>query len=329
MTGDDLHILNTLLGWQAAGTSCCLATVLRTWGASPRPPGSLMAWREDGAIVGSVSGGCIENELLLRWRAGRISSTLPQRLLFGGRNDAQLRLPCGAEVEVMVEAAPDMAKLLLLRDGIAAGQAMARWVDLASGRTQVCAAGPEAAFALDGSVVTSIHGPRWRLFVVGACDIGRHLAGMATALDFVVTVCDPREEYRASWDVPGHPVVADMPDDAVTAWQPDARSAIVTVSHDPKIDDLALISALASPAYYVAAVGSGATSARRRERLAMFDLAPDQIDRLHAPAGLPIGSRTPGEIGLSILAEMVAERGRNLASPPRAACRSEYAETLR
>jgi len=312
MDGDDLHVLDTVLDWHASGDRFHLATVLRTWGASPRPPGSWMAWRDDGAIVGSVSGGCIEDELLYRWRHGEFEQTAPRRVVFGGPDDPgarPLRLPCGAVIELLIEVAPDPGHLHALRDGIVAGRLMARRVDIESGRCAASAAAADAGFSFGAGVVSSVHGPRWRLFIVGACDIGRHLASMAPALGFVVSVCDPREEYRAVWDLDALPVLADMPDDALLAWLPDTRSAVVTVSHDPKIDDLALIDALKSPAFYIAAVGSLVTSAQRRERLALFDLSAHEIARLHAPAGLPIGSRTPAEIALSILAELVAERG--------------------
>lgn len=322
MSGDDLHILDSVLAWHTAGRRFHLATVLKTWGASPRPPGSWMAWRDDAAIVGSVSGGCIEDELLHRWRGGRLGTgAQPQCLIFGGPDDRTLRLPCGASVEVLVEPAPDIEALRRLRDGIAAGRSMARSLRLDNGQASISEAAPDAAFGLDAGVLTSIHGPRWRLFIVGACDIGRQLATLAGALDFVVSICDPREEYRASWTIADLPVLPGMPDDELLAWQADRRSAIVTVSHDPKLDDLALIDALQSPAFYVAAVGSQASSAKRRERLALFDLEPAAIKRLHAPAGLAIGSRTPAEIALSILAEMVALRSNTLRTQqPAAAC---------
>lgn len=325
MIGDDRYILDTVLDWHASGRRFHFATVLKTWGASPRPAGAWMAWRDDGAIVGSLSGGCIEDALLRRWRAGALQSNAPQCLAFGGAADPDVRLPCGAVIEVLVEPVPPIEVFASLRDGIAAGALMRRRVDIVSGEASAAVCGDDEVanrpvFRLECGLLETLHGPRWRVFIVGASDLGRQLASLAASLDFAVTVCDPRQEYVAAWTLDSVPVLVDMPDDALAGWKPDARSAIVAVSHDPKIDDLVLIDGLKTPAFYIAAVGSQATSAKRRERLALFDLAPEEVARLHAPAGLPIGSRTPAEIALSILAEMVAERRREPEAAGSPAC---------
>ena len=158
-------------------------------------------------------------------------------------------------------------------------------------------------------------GPRWRLLIVGAGQIGRYLAPMAAAVGFDVTVCDPRFEAEAAWDVALAPMVRDMPDDFLLHWQPDAHSAVVAVSHDPKIDDLLLLEALKSAAFFIGAIGSLANQAKRRERLAGFDLSAGEIARLRGPVGLDIGSRTPPELAVSIAAELVAVRaGKRQAS---------------
>jgi xanthine dehydrogenase accessory factor len=153
-----------------------------------------------------------------------------------------------------------------------------------------------------------VFGPRWRLLVIGAGQLSRVLAQMALALDFEVTCCDPREEYHLTWDVPGTQFSKAMPDDAVIGMQLDPHSAVVAVTHDPKLDDMVLLEALKSPAFYVGALGSRSNTAKRKERLAMFDLTADEIGRLHGPVGLDLGGKTPAEIAVSILAEIIAVR---------------------
>jgi xanthine dehydrogenase accessory factor len=154
-----------------------------------------------------------------------------------------------------------------------------------------------------------VFGPRYRLLVIGAGQLTAYLCSMALGLGFDITVCDPREKYTTSWDVPGVRVVREMPDDVVRAMGPDRSMAVIALTHDPKLDDLALMEALRSPAFYVAAIGSRSNNARRRERfLQHFDMTEDEVGRLHGPAGLYTGSKTPPEIALSILAEMIAAK---------------------
>jgi len=162
------------------------------------------------------------------------------------------------------------------------------------------------AFSFDGKSMRALYGPRWRMLVIGAGQLSRALAQMALGLDFEVIVCDPREEYHLTWDVPGTTFSTAMPDDLAVELQLDPHTAVVAVTHDPKLDDLVLLEALKSPAFYVGALGSRVNTAKRKERLALFDLSAAEIERLHGPIGLDIGSRTPAEIAVSILAEIVA-----------------------
>jgi xanthine dehydrogenase accessory factor len=185
---------------------------------------------------------------------------------------------------------------------------VARRVDLASGDWSLEAAQPTDECSRTQTAFTSIHGPRWRMLVIGASEIAHYLAEVASTVDFQVFVCDPREEYKSAWRAKGATWIDGMPDDAVPAFRPDGHSVILTVSHDPKLDDMALLEALKSDAFYVGAVGSSRTSAERRKRLADFDLSPQEIARLRGPVGLSIGSRTPPEIALAILADLVASR---------------------
>ncbi|MGZ8319215.1 MAG: XdhC family protein, partial [Telluria sp.] len=183
---------------------------------------------------------------------------------------------------------------------------VARKIHLDTGMVALETAPAGASQHIDNRVLTTIHGPRWRLFIIGAGQLSRFLAQVATAMDYHVTVCDPREEYRAGWQLPGVRLVHLMPDDLVIEAKLDARSAVVALTHDPKLDDLALMEALKSDAFYVGAIGSRLNNARRRERLKEFDLSDEQLARLHGPIGLYIGSKTPAEIAVSILAELTA-----------------------
>jgi xanthine dehydrogenase accessory factor len=304
----DLDVLERALEWKSSGKRVWLVTVAQTFGASPRPPGSLLAIREDGILVGSVSGGCIEDDLVLR--RNEYARRKPAFASYGITAEEARRfgLPCGGQLEVIIEAdvSPDEIRALL--DRIQAGRIVARSVDLASGAWSFADAQPTDECVRGESRFTSVHGPRWRMLIIGASEIAVYLAQIAETLDFSVSVCDPREEYRGAWRVEGTHWAAGMPDDAVLAFRPDGHSVILTVSHDPKLDDMALLEALKSEAFYVGAVGSKQTSADRRKRLADFDLTAGQIARLRGPVGLTIGSRTPPEIAVAILADLVAAR---------------------
>ena len=304
----DLDVLESARAWRAEGRRVWLLTVAQTFGASPRPPGSLAAIREDGILVGSVSGGCIEDDLVAR--RAEYAGAMPQFARYGVSAEEARRfgLPCGGELEIIIECDPDVARLAALLDRIGAGEIVARHVDLATGAWSIerASAGDECMRTAER--FTSIHGPRWRMLIIGASEIAHYLAEVASTVDYQVFVCDPREEYKGAWRVPGARWIDGMPDDAVAAFRPDGHSVILAVSHDPKLDDLALLEALKSGAFYVGAVGSSRTSAERRKRLATFDLTSQQIARLHGPVGLSIGSRTPPEIALAILADLIASR---------------------
>ncbi len=304
----DLDVLERARDWRREGRRVWLLTVAQTFGASPRPPGSLAVIRDDGILVGSVSGGCIEDDLVARRE--EYSGRLPQFAAYGVSAEEARRfgLPCGGELEVIVEPGVAVAELEALLERIAGGHVVARHVDLANGNWTLEPASAGDECARTATRFTSVHGPRWRMLVVGASEIAHYLAEVAATVDFQVFVCDPRAEYRTAWRAKGATWLDGMPDDAVVAFRPDGHSVILTVSHDPKLDDMALLEALKSDAFYVGSVGSARTSAERRKRLAEFDLSPQQIARLRGPVGLSIGSRTPPEIALAILADLVASR---------------------
>jgi xanthine dehydrogenase accessory factor len=310
MDSSDLMTLDTALGWLDAGHRVMLATVVQTWGSSPRPPGAWAAFCDDGRVAGSVSGGCIEDDLATRARGYGGAQAQPEVVRYGVTRDEADRfgLPCGGTLRLVLEQA-DSATLRALQQRLARRELVKRVVNLHTGHSTLHPAEPEDELFCDDAVLHSIHGPRWRLLIIGAGQTSVHLASMATALDYAVTVCDPREEYRGAWPLPGIPFTTEMPDDAVTAMHPDARTAIVALTHDPKLDDLALIDALQSRAFYVGALGSRVNQEARKARLREhFDLTPEQLSRLYGPVGLPIGSRTPGEIAVSILAGLTAAK---------------------
>lgn len=310
MDSIDLEVLKSCARWLADGHRCELVTVIRTWGSSPRPEGAMLAVRDDGQVIGSVSGGCIEDDLIARTRENGLSRIAPEIVRYGITADEAHRfgLPCGGTIELAIEPLSEASRIPELLERLAKRQLVARRLHLATGDVSYTQAGPGMSLQVSESVLTTVHGPRWRLLIIGAGQLSGFLAQIAMGMDYLVTICDPRDEYRDSWDLPGVELVRDMPDDYVIAIQPDSRSAILALTHDPKLDDLALMEALRSDAFYVGAIGSRLNNARRRERLKLFDLTDAQLEKLHGPVGIYIGSKTPAEIAISILAEMTAAK---------------------
>ena len=310
MDSVDLQVLKSSVEWLRTGHRVVLATVVETWGSAPRPPGALLAIRDDGQVSGSVSGGCVEDDLIDRIRNHALAGDKPEIVLYGISKEqaARFGLPCGGRLQIVLEPLADADSLSVLLKRIGQRELIARTLDLESGKVTVAPASRKDTLVFDGKKLTTIHGPRWRLLVIGAGQLSRYLAQMALALDYNVVVCDPREEYANSWDVPEADFTRGMPDDVITELDLDSHSAVVAVTHDPKLDDLALIEALKSAAFYVGALGSRLNTAKRKQRLAEFDLSQGELDRLHGPVGLRIGSKTPPEIAVAILAEMTAVR---------------------
>ncbi len=318
MNGVDIEVLRTSLEWLERGHRVTLGTVVRTWGSSPRPPGSMMAIRDDGQVVGSVSGGCIEDDLIVRVRQGELASRLPQRTLYGASAEEAQRfgLPCGGSVELVLEPVGPQSQLRELLAGVEARQQLSRRLELATGMVKLGLAWEGETVQFDGAVLHTVHGPRARLLVIGGGQLSRYLAQMALMLDYRVTVCEPRKEYHEGWEaMPGVLLSTEMPDDLVLQMNLDAACAVVTLTHDPKLDDLALMEALRTPAFYVGALGSRRNNEARRQRLRHFELGSAELSRLRGPVGLRLGGLTPPEIALAIVAEMTAlRRGVDLAA---------------
>lgn len=303
----DLDVLSEARQWLAEGHRVRLLTVIETFGSAPRPVGSMLAIRGDGRISGSVSGGCVEDDLILRATQGE-QSLLPQRLTYGVTKDEATRfgLPCGGTLELVAEPLLDGVWIAELLERCGAHQLVVRELDMQRGKVALDTAERNDELMFDGTTLRTVFGPRWRLLIIGAGQLSQILAMMAAPLGYAVLVCDPRDTYAKAWDSSVGTYLAGMPDDVLRELPCDQHTAIAAVTHDPKLDDMALLEALRSPAFYVGALGSRANQSKRRERLAMFDLSAEQIARLHGPIGLHIGSRTPAEIALSILAQITA-----------------------
>ena len=306
----DREILETAIDWLETGHRPVLVTVARTWGSSPRPVGSLFLMRDDGAFSGSVSGGCVEQDLVARYRDGELTEVFPTRIDYGINREeaARLGLPCGGRLELMIERLDNPVPLRVLLDRIRANTLTVRRVCLNTGEVSLHAASGEDEFACTDYFLTRVFGPRWTLLLIGAGHLSRYVAQLALMLDYRVMVCDPRDAYDPDGLDENVERLRCMPDEAVQACTGNPRSVVLALTHDPRLDDMALLDALQSSAFYVGAIGSIQNSDRRRERLAALGVTPKQLQRLHAPVGLPIGSRSPPEIAISIMAEITALR---------------------
>ncbi|MDY0005816.1 MAG: XdhC family protein [Spongiibacteraceae bacterium] len=321
----DQQVLHQLRDWLSGGLPVWLCTIVETRGASPRPVGALLACNGEGELVGSLSGGCIEDDLLERLVARELAADVPELYHYGlsAEENARLGLPCGGQLTVLIEP--------LHRAGAAAGQqapaaharveqltwlltlleqrrCVRREVDLDSGAWQLSEIDEVEPLLVTDARVRQDFGPRYTLLLIGAGALAQAVAELALRMDYRVLVNDPRPEWLARWPVAGVQCVAGMPDDAVRRYAADERSIVITLTHDPRIDDMALMEALTTRAFYVGALGSQRTSAKRVQRLRQLDLSDAQLARLHAPVGLAIGSKTPMEIAVAILAELTQLR---------------------
>ena len=329
----DVMVLRSLRDWRKSGHRALLATVVRTWGSSPRPVGSIMALCDSGSVVGSVSGGCIEDDLIDRFtkayaHAARIGSKdtstsrgtvftdlsqipsgPPQHVKYGITADEAHRfgLPCGGTLELLLEFDPAPKQLEELVQRLEKGELVQRVTVLATGESHLQASTSPQDLQIDAEKLVNTFGPEYRMLLIGAGQMTEYLATMAIFNGFAVTVCDPREEYRGAWSVAGVALHSDMPDDVVRAFTPDRRSCVIALTHDPKLDDLALLEALESDAFYIGAIGSRRNNTARHQRMKEhFEQTDDSLARLRGPIGIYIGSKTPAEIAVSIMAEVLA-----------------------
>ena len=308
MNSTDYIVLKTAITWLREGRRIAIATVVQTWGSSPRPVGSWLAIRDDGQVVGSVSGGCVEDDLIRRVQTEILVRNLPEMVVYGVSREeaARFGLPCGGTLRLLVEPRPEQAVLESILEAIEGHQLILREVDLHTGKSVLRPGIKTDGFSLSDSAMQTSYGPRWRMFVIGAGQLSLYVANFAVASDFDVIVIDPREEYAEGLDLKGVQFIKGMPDDVMQELGIDSHTAIVALTHDPKIDDLALIDALQSEAFYIGALGSLTNTLKRKERLREFNVTAVQLERLHGPVGLAIGALTPPEIAVSVMAEIIA-----------------------
>ena len=321
----DLRVLADALAWRRAGYPVTLVTMVQAWGSAPRPPGALLAVRGDGVVSGSVSGGCVEDDLIARIKSGERSDR-PGMIAYGVSQDeaARFGLPCGGTLRLVQEPLLETSWVEEVLRRTAGHRLVSRTLTLASGQTVLSDAQRGAGLAFDGLALTTVFGPQWRLLLIGAGQLSQAVACIALMLDFEVLVCDPRDAYSDAADTAATAALAGvkrlpgMPDDVVRSIDPDVHTAIVALTHDPKLDDMALIEALTSDAFYVGALGSARNQAVRKQRLAKhFELTDDELKRLHGPVGLRIGAKTPAEIAVAVMAQIVEVKNARSAAPQR------------
>ena len=295
---DNDSVLAAARAWR--GAPMALATVVSTWGSAPRPRGSHMLVHQDGRFEGSVSGGCVETDILAT--AADVIAGAPAVVKSYGVADAaawEVGLPCGGQIDVLVQPVGNAGFAPELFDAIDAARDAGRPFEVATDLDT-----GHSAPGSSGDFVNRYDPPR-RLLIVGAVQIAQALAGLARELGISTVVIDPRGRFLTSERFPGVTLDDRWPDEAITALRPDPATAVVTLSHDTKIDDPALLAALAGPTGYVAALGSRKSHAARLERLAAAGVAPDDLSRIEGPAGLDLGAIGPAEIALSIAASMI------------------------
>ena len=321
MNCTDTEVIRIAVSWLDKGHRVTLGTVVQTWGSAPRPPGSLMIIRDDGQVSGSVSGGCIEDDLIGRVERGELALSHPESTIYGRTAEEAQRfgLPCGGTVQIVLEPLSVQSQVRELMREIERRNRVRRRMDMKTGRVRLEPARESDRVTFDGATLITVHGPGLRLLIIGGGQLSRYLASMATMLGYQITVCEPRTEYHEGWsEIPGVTLSALMPDDMVLAMNLDRNSAVVALTHDPKLDDMALVEALRTPAFYVGALGSRHNNTRRRERLLTLGVDATEVARLHGPVGLRLGGLTPPEIAVSIIAEMTARhRGVDLNQPLR------------
>ena len=314
MQAVDKEVLSQILKWLENDEPCWLATVVQTWGSSPRPVGSVLACNGQGHIVGSLSGGCVEDDLLEKITKGELAANEAQFFQYGitVEETEKLGLPCGGHLYIVVEpqkpSPASITHFTQLNDALDQRQCARRIINLhdQSTRIEIDSGFKDLHWDEAKQQLDHTFGPRQQLFIIGAGMVSQYLADMAKNLDYEITVCDPRQDLLSAFNVEGVRKICDMPDDAIRLHAKDEATAIVALTHDPRIDDMGLMEALTTDAFYIGAMGSTRSSASRRERLLTLDISAQDIDKLHAPIGLPIGSKTPPEIAIAILAEITA-----------------------
>lgn len=319
MQSSQQQIVSHVSSWLSNQKPVWLCTILKTWGSSPRPIGAMMACTLDGELVGSISGGCIEEDFLEQLRDGSLKEQYdkecgPFTVKYGvtAEEQARLKLPCGGQLHVLLEYIEpteyNRSVFTRLQNDLDNHTLVSRIVDLESGQISARDQSSDEAVIIEDGCMSHSLSPMYRLLLLGAGDVAKYVAEMALALEYDVMLCDPRPNYLDNWHVDGVETTSRLPDDIVRERFSNPYSGIIALAHDPRVDDMALMEALKTDAFYIGAMGSERTSAARRERLPELGLSKDEIDVLRAPIGFQIESKTPAEIAISIMAEVTAVR---------------------
>jgi len=319
MQSSQQQIISQVDQWLQRNKPVWLCTILKTWGSSPRPIGAMMACTTDGELVGSVSGGCIEEDFITQLQDGSLKSQFdlngkPFIVQYGKTEEeqARLRLPCGGQLHVLLEyiepSSANLETFARLISDLEGHKEVSRVVDLSNGNISATDHSNDIAVIIAADMMTHSLSPMYRLLLLGAGDVAKYVAEMALALEYEVTLCDPRPNYLDNWQVAGVETTARLPDDVVRERFSNPYSGVIALAHDPRVDDMALMEALKTNAFYIGAMGAERTSAARRKRLPELGLSDAEIDLLHAPIGFQIDSKTPAEIAIAILAEVTAVR---------------------
>lgn len=333
------EVVNAILLASKVRQPLWLATVISTWGSSPRAPGSMMMWSPSTGVCGSVSGGCVEEDLINKFHSGTFVDDKPSRIIYGDNegDGKQFSLPCGGKLQLLIEPlhsleplnSPEPLKspeLLNSREPLKSRENFSQWqklaetlkarqgcerkVNIASGEWSLGSSNP-FALSMSEKEVSIYLGPSHKLLIVGANQVASYLAQFAQALNFSVSICDPGDHTSAEFSASTENIEKGLrflkryPDGLIEQEFNDSASAVVAVSHDPRLDDMALLEALPGKAFYVGAMGSLRTSETRRSRLLDLGVNAEQLKKLRAPIGLDIGSKSPAEIAISIAADLV------------------------
>lgn len=322
----NLAVISQLNQWLDDREDCWLCTVLNTWGSAPRLPGSLMVCNRAGSMVGSLSGGCVEDDLISLLQQGELAASEATYKIYGETDEdiQRFQLPCGGTLGILIEpfhrsniSDNVIEQFQTIEHRLEQRTCVQRQCDYAGNSHTVLASDhyPAISYKLNDKeqlvCVEHILGPSIHLMIIGICEVARYLAQFALATGYRVSICDPRPEMAGQWNINHTTLFTAMPDDTIRAYSADANSAIVAVSHDPRIDDMGLMDAFDSNAFYIGAMGSKKTSEKRRQRLQQLGVSPEDLGRLKAPIGLDIHSKTPAEIAISILAEIISTVGSN------------------
>ena len=302
-------MLEKIRAWREEGLQVVLVTVAHTWGSSPRPRGSMLAWCENGQFAGSVSGGCIEDDLLREFAERPPQSVTVKEYGVSAEQAASRGLPCGGRLKIVIEPLVRADDSQMLLDTVGSRGGIKRSLNLETGEVSHRPATVGEQTKLEDDYFHAVFEADWRLIIIGAGELAQFVNQFAEALGFATLVCEPRENYRESWPFADTTVSAAMPDDFIEASACDERTAIVALTHDPKIDDMAILQALESKAFYVGALGSKRTTEARRKRLRKhFDVSEETLAGLHGPIGVDLNTRNAPEIALAVMTEIVASR---------------------